>query len=362
MNLSVNNIPTIERFASKIGKCTRQLNQVALRELKSDRVRYTFPKATPEDLIRLTSPKIEDTYKRVTWTNPKDKKVYHILEENRSEKGIDVRILSSEGEFVKNATLQPKTVVIFDQFKNLGGLRNLLKFKLPNYPGHGEIAETYLRRANPFINIERLEHKQNLLEQIKYRGGLPLDLMTKRFEELNTKMINGHKVDYISISEGNMMDIIEYSKSPGEYQKQIVKDLGLGEEHNDLVQAFKSIKDNGSRIFVSSGNDTPSSINRLLAIDGVEGVGAFAHNGKVAPFSASRNSIFTQHYELGRFRGRVIEENGEKLGINITGLPGVDLPYNDKYKHLLRNIQGTSYSTPVRVGKISLNDMMEGIL
>ena len=56
------------------------------------------------------------------------------------------------------------------------------------------------------------------------------------------------------------------------------------------------------------------------------------------------------------------EENGKKIGINITGLPGTDLPYNKKKKHLLRFIQGTSYSTPIRVGKIALNDMMEGII
>ena len=39
------------------------------------------------------------------------------------KKGINIRILSSEGEFIKNATLEPKTIVIFDQFKNLGGIR-----------------------------------------------------------------------------------------------------------------------------------------------------------------------------------------------------------------------------------------------
>ena len=97
MNLSVNNIPPITRFSTEIGKTARRLNQLAIRDLKSEKIEYTFPKATAEDLKRLTSKKIEDTYKRVTWTNPKDGKVYHILEEDRSKEGGTVRRLAWEG-------------------------------------------------------------------------------------------------------------------------------------------------------------------------------------------------------------------------------------------------------------------------
>ncbi|MGN1152667.1 MAG: hypothetical protein ACI4S3_01430, partial [Candidatus Gastranaerophilaceae bacterium] len=137
--------------------------------------------------------------------------------------------------------------------------------------------------------------------------------------------------------------------------------IEISEFHKN-INAFQSILAKGCRIFVSSGNSGAATINRTLAIDGVEGVGALAKSGQVAKSSGSRNSIFTQHYEQWGFKGKVVEEDGKILGINITGQPGAELPYNKKYKHLIRPICGTSYSTPIRVGKIALNDMMEGIV
>lgn len=353
---------SIGRFVGKVGSCTRRLNQIAAKELKSRYQEPIFPKASAEDLKRLTSKDIKDTYKRVAWTNPKDGKLYHLLEESRDKKGVNIRILSSEGEFIKNATLQPKNIVIFDQFKTLSGIRNLLKFKFTKTPSHGEIVETYLKRANPFANVEHLEHKKNIFELLKYRGKLPLDLATKRFNELDSQIKSGKKIDYISLSETNMGDIGKYSKASGKYQNYIMQEYGLVEELNSLINAFKSILKKGTRIFISSGNEGETAVNKFLAVEGVEGVGAYNRLGRVAKSSSSRNSIFTQHYECGKFAGKVVEENGKKIGINITGLPGTDLPYNKKNKHLLRFIQGTSYSTPIRVGKIALNDMMEGII
>ena len=365
MNLSINKFRTIDVFANKAGKTARRLNQLAIKELKSEKIEYTYPKATVEDLKRLTSKKIEDTYKRVTWTNPNDGKVYHILEEGRNKEGINVRILSSEGEFIKNAILKPKTIVIFDQFKNMGGLRSLLKFKRDTYPSHGEIVETYLRRTNPFATIKRLEHKKNIFEQIKYRGTLPVSLTEKRFEELNKQLNKGKKADYISMSEVAVCDIGDFSRTSGNMQKVAIESNIIQKDFLNLSKIFKSIINKGSRIFMSASNELENpkqKVNAFLAIDGIEGVGSLARNGKIARDSASRNSIFTQHYEQRSFQGEIVEENGEILGINITGKPGAELPYNKKYKHLLRDIAGTSYSTPIRVGKISLNDMMKGIL
>ncbi len=365
MNLSINKFRTINVFENKAGKIAKRLNKAAIRELKTEKIEYTYPKATIEDLKRLTSKKLEDTYKRVTWTNPNDGKVYHLLEESRDKKGINIRILSSEGEFIKNATLEPKTIVIFDQFKNLGGIRSLLKFKRNNYPSHGEIVETYLRRTNPFATIKRLEHKKNIFEQLKYRGTLPISLTEKRFEELNKEMKNGKKVDYISMSEVAVCDIGDLSNTNGNMQKVAIESNIIEKDFKSLAQTFKSIIHKGSRIFMSASNEPinpKQKVNAFLAIDGVEGVGGLARNGKIATDSASRNAIFTQHYEQRTFQGTIVEENGEILGINITGKQGAELPYNKKYQHLLRPIGGTSYSTPIRVGKISLNDMMKGIL
>ena len=365
MNLSINNIKPIDTFTTKAGKVARRLNQLAIKELKSERIEYTYPKATVEDLKRLTSKKIEDTYKRVTWTNPNNGKVYHLLEESRDKKGINIRILSSEGEFIKNATLPNKTIVIFDQFKNLGGLRSLLKLKRNKYPSHGEIVETYLRRTNPFATIKRLEHKKNIFEQIKYRGSLPISLTEKRFEELNKQLNKGEKADYISISEVAVCDIGRFSNSNGNMQKVLIEENIIQKSFKPLSKIFKSIINKGSRIFMSASNEVENpkqKVNAFLAIDGVEGVGSLARNGKIAKDSASRKSIFTQHYEQRNFQGKIVEEDGKIIGITITGKPGAELPYNKKYQHLLRPIGGTSYSTPIRVGKVSLNDMMEGIL
>lgn len=368
MSLSLNGTADITKvFVGKIGRTARALNKVVVKELSRDKLEYSFPKATTEDLRRLTSKKIEDSYKRARWVNPKDGKVYHLLEEGRSKDGVNVRILSSEGEFVKNALLPNKTIVIFDQFKSLGVLKNLFKFKFHNNLSHGEIVETYLRRTNPFATIKRLGHKKNVFEMIKYKGDLPTKLMDKRFKELEKQIQNGENIDYISISEATMCNIGDFSKHNGEKQKRIIDKMFSG-----IMFATKNILNriskNGTRIFVSAGNEankTKEKVNYLLAIDGVEGVGSLTKLGNkviVAPNSASRNSVFTQHYEQRTFQGKLVKENDKIIGINITGQSGTDLPYNKKNKQLLRPITGTSYSTPIRVGKVSLNDMMEGIL
>lgn len=368
MSIGIKNRASIKVFSSNIGKMARKLNKQATRELASDKVVYTFPKATAEDLKRLTSKTLEDSYKRVRWVNPNDGKVYFILENGRSKKGISVRILSSEGEFIKNAKLQPKTVVVFDQFKNLGWLRSLLKGKFEPTVSHGEVVETFLRRTNPFVTVEHIEHKQNIFELLKYRGQLPQKLMNKRFEKLNKQMGRGHNVDYISISEVNVGDIGHLSKKQGHVQKAVIQQNAFKGPLAEMKDVFSSIVKKGTRIFASASNEPVNpqqKVNVMLAIDGVEGVGAIVKNPKgvrIAPDSASRNSMFTQHYEQKNYHGRVVEENGKILGINITGQPGVDVPYNKKNQSLLRPIAGTSFATPVRVAKIALNEMMKGIL
>ena len=368
MSIGVKNRASIKVFSNNIGKMARKLNKQATRELASDNVVYTFPKATAEDLKRLTSKTLEDSYKRVRWVNPNDGKVYFILENGRSKKGISVRILSSEGEFIKNAKLQPKTVVVFDQFKNLGWLRSLLKGKFEPTVSHGEIVETFLRRTNPFATIEHIEHKQNIFELLKYRGQLPQKLMNKRFEKLKKQIEKGHNVDYISISEVTVGDIGHLSKKQGHIQKSIIQQNAFKGPLAEMKDVFSSIVKKGTRIFASASNEPvkpQQKVNVMLAIDGVEGVGAIVKNPKgvrIAPDSASRNSMFTQHYEQKNYHGRIVEENGKILGINITGQPGVDVPYNKKNQSLLREISGTSFATPVRVAKIALNEMMKGIL
>ena len=330
------------KFADNIKKITGQLNKIAVREMKCEKLEYTFSKATPEDLRRLTSKSIKDSYKRVTWTNPKDNKVYHILEEGRKNGKVQVRILDKDGDFIKNAELEPKTIMIFDNFFSPRGFT------------HGEMMETFVKRFNPFANVERLEHKKGLFEAIKYRGELPLHLELKRFKELAQKMDKGKKVDYISISEATLVRPEEslMNKSGKEQQKCIAHSTDLIE----LRPVFEKILSKGTRILESAGNNSkyPAEfVNDRLAIEGVEGVGSLV-NGKIAKDSCSRNSVFTQHYEQRTFHATVTKDNNGKI---------VVMPVTWKNKHLAgRNVGGTSYSTPIRVAKLALNDMMEGIL
>ena len=338
------------RLSSAVQKTTKQLNKLAIQGTKSDRMVYTFSKATPEDLRRLTSKSIEDSYKRVTWTNPKDSKVYHILEESRNNGKVQVRILDKDGEFVKNAELTPKNIVIFDNFFSPRGIT------------HGEMMEVFVKRFNPFANVERLEHKKGWIENIRYRGRLPMHLELKRFRELEKAMQDGKKVDYISVSEANLLNGEDIIRQTGANQKGYI---AMSPDILAIRPVFENIMKRGTRIFEAAGNDSqyaPILISDRLAIDGVEGVGSL-YKGKIAKDSCSRNSVFTQHYEKRDYLCRFVKDNnGKVMGVNVTGLSGVDMPINFKTKKMTGMRGGTSYATPVRVAKISLNDMMEGIL
>lgn len=340
------------RFATPNGKITRALNKLAIDSTRNlaDGMTYTFLKATPADLQRLTSKSIKDSYKRVTWTNPKDSKVYHLLEEGRNNGKVQVRILDKDGAFVKNAELEPKTIVIFDNFFS------------PRSVTHGELMETFIKRFNPFANVERLEHKKGLIENIRYKGQLPYELEEKRFNELLTQMENGKKVDYISSSVISVFNMEKLAGKSGEVQQQY---LSYSPSLLKIRPIFEKILAKGTRILEASGNDTKNAktvVSDRLAIKGVEGVGSL-REGKVAFDSCSRNSIFTQHYEQRDYFPRLSKDkNGKILGLNVTGLSGTDLPLNWRTKKIREHIGGTSYATPVRTAKLALNDMMEGIL
>lgn len=329
----------------------KKLNKMAIQESRGEKLTYTYSKATPKDLTRLTSASVKDSYKRVTWTNPKDNKVYHILEEGRNNGKIQVRILDKDGAFIKNAELEPLNIVVFDTFYSPRGIT------------HGEMMETFIKRHNPFANVERLEHKKGLLELIKYRGELPMHLETKRFKELERQMEKGKKVDYISISEVNLVDASDVAGKNSEIQKNYV---GLSPYLQEIKPIFEKILSKGTRIFEAAGNDMNSAKNLVsdrLSIEGIEGVGSLKR-GKIAKDSCSRNAIFTQHYEERNYCGRLSkDENGDIVGINVTGLPGTDLEITRKTKNLIgRKFGGTSYATPVRVAKEALNDMLSKVI
>ena len=398
----------LPRFSSPEMVMARTLNKIAIKGTKAQKV-FNYPKATPQDLKRLTSNTLKDSYSRVTWTNPKDGKIYHILKESELPDGnIAIRILNEDGSFLKNASIKPKKIIVIDDFE---------QNKMSIYGiSHGEIVTTFLRRNNPFAQIETIN------------TGLA-DTMNpeffKPFKQILQRIKNGEKIDYISCSKGAIC------YSTGKNMRGKVPQF----------QPITDVADSGTRVLFASGNsiDNPTGTANqvLLLADKIEGVGSLSpQTHKLSNFSSSRNSFFTQHYEVGEHYIRPTE-----YGANITGLPGTDIVINNpKYKQevenniligknkervdkLLEKIKaeikevqqkrvglmrgridfnelrkleqrqntleqrrvklvrlmgstslengkyeatekffGTSFSTPIRTAKLALNDMMEGIL
>ena len=80
----------LPRFCTAEMKQAREMNKIASRQIKSP-ITSNFSKATAEDLRRLTSTSIEDSYSRVQWTNPKDGKIYNLLKQGETEDGKNPR-------------------------------------------------------------------------------------------------------------------------------------------------------------------------------------------------------------------------------------------------------------------------------
>lgn len=398
----------LPRFSSPEMVLARTLNKIAIKGTKVPKT-FTFPEATPQDLKRLTSNTIVDSYSKVTWTNPKDGKVYHILKESElSDGNIAIRILNEDGSFLKNASIKPKRIIVIDDFEqNKSSIYGL---------SHGEIVTTFLRRHNPFAQVETIN--------TGYADSMCPEFF-EPFKQILQRIKQGEKIDYISCSKGAIC------YSTGKNMRGKIPQF----------QPITDVADSGTRVLFASGNslDNPKGTANqvLLLADKVEGVGSLSPQiGRLSDFSSARNSFFTQHYEVGEHYIRPTE-----YGANITGLSGTDLVItNPKYKQEVENniligktkervdklvekikaeikeVQqkriglmrgridfnelrqleqrentleqrriklvrligstplengkyeatekffGTSFSTPIRTAKLALNDMMEGIL
>ncbi len=295
----------LPRFSSPEMVMARTLNKIAIKGTKAPKT-FTFPKATPQDLKRLTSNTIADSYSRVTWTNPKDGKIYHILKESELTDGnIAVRILNEDGLFLKNASIKPKRIIVIDDFEqNKSSIYGL---------SHGEIVTTFLRRHNPFAQVETIN------------TGYADSMSPKFFEpfkQILQRIKNGEKFDYISCSKG----AICYSTNKNMRGKI------------PQFQPITDVANSGTRVLFASGNslDNPKGTANqvLLLADKIEGVGSLSpRTHKLSDFSSARNSFFTQHYEVGEHYVRPTE-----YGANITGLSGTDLVItNPKYKQEVEN-------------------------
>ena len=87
----------LPRFCTTEMQTARELNKIASRQIKSSGAVPKYTKAVAEDLRRLTSETIEDSYSRVRWVNPKDGKVYNLLKQGQTDDvKVIVRILDEE--------------------------------------------------------------------------------------------------------------------------------------------------------------------------------------------------------------------------------------------------------------------------
>ena len=285
----------LPRFSSPEMIMARTLNKIAIRQTRTGKI-FTYPKANVQDLQRLTSETLEASYGRVSWTNPKDGKIYHLLKE--SDLGDDkilVRILNEDGSFLKNAEIMPQKIILVDDFETVDGFYGLT---------HGEMTSTYLRRHNPFAKIETINIGYSSPQDKRY-----LDA----YKQILERIENGEKIDYVSCSLGSIC----YST------KRCTIFNPLPE-----LQIFSEIANKGTRVLFASGNskDAAQTTNQVLLVSKkAEGVGSISpKTHRLSEFSASRNSQFTQHYEVGEYHIRPTA-----YGANITGLAGTDIIIND---------------------------------
>ena len=300
----------LPRFSSVEMQQARMMNKIAIRQIKTP-VNRKYEKATVQDYKRLTSEAIEDTYSRVEWTNPKDGKTYNLIKQGMTDDGkIKVRILDAEGAFIKEAELTPKNIIILDNFQEQTRFFDL---------SHGDLVSVYARRYNPFANY------------IKIQKDLTSPDLHADINAVKEAIKREGKADYISFSysvnvKGAEPHKVKISRLPDRMQKLIKQDSSR----------LDNIKD--ARILCSAGNSNSQESAKnitnhlLVSQERIEGVGALSNSGKIADFSASRNSEITQHYELGEFVPRLTP-----YGINVTGLKGTDIEINPKlfeaYRH-----------------------------
>ncbi len=307
----------LPRFCTLEMQEARRMNKIAVRQAKSQGIDRTYPNATPQDLKRLTSETIEDSYSRVEWTNPKDGKVYNLLKQGETKDGkVVVRILDEHGAFVKEANITPKIHVLIDdtapgvfaeQYKNSydSYITEFLKMS------HFDLIQMGAKRANPFEKTILYDVRTSCIDgkyDVDKRG---IEIYKEIIKDIDNKKMSPY---IISMSRG--VDY-KFSESLSEFSLQ---------EHKSFKNFVSELQKSGIRILVSAGNSGKNSQSIELLNTGAEGVGALQH-GKIASYSASRNSKFTQHYEESALNTTV-----DELGnVNITGIPGTDFSLKNNF-------------------------------
>ena len=378
----------LPRFCSVEMKQARQMNKIASSQIKAP-VSSSFNKTNAEDLRRLTSETIEDSYSRVQWTNPKDGKLYNLLKQGETEDGkVLVRILDQDGAFIKEAEIVPKEIAIIDNsyksaFELPYGIDNISLPAELNELSHSKAVEILAKRNNPFARYTTFEIGSN-------RGSSRID--TDKLINHLKNLQQGKKFDYVNCSIGS--ETFDVTEACEPIYKKVCAEV-------DKLHSLR-----GTRVLFAGGNSDGGPFHRkavnryLLNSNTAEGVGSLNKRGTISEFSSSKNSKFCQHYEQGELLATQTSD-----GINISGQPGTDIVFSEKnpfvgmklrdilkvcdekpemWKYIQKlgfasggenkddiaylvfsgkiRVDGTSFATPIRTAKLALNDMMQGVL
>ncbi|MGD9580706.1 MAG: hypothetical protein AB7V50_04995 [Vampirovibrionia bacterium] len=226
---------------------------------------------------------------------------------------------------------------------------------------HGEVAEVYIKAYCPNVKIKRLDI------------GTPGDPENIDMAKMNGALhyINDNHNDFstVNLSGGYLIPIENLQKNiPASMQPEggITRD-NIHESEKEILtylkqsnpQAFDNavgmyhITKQGINIYTAAGNDK-NWYNAFGAVPGVEQVGGNWPSGAIASDSAEHSDI--QSYEQFGFKSVLIsDKNGKPIGYDINMDNKADVPIektSSKGKSKGGSyILGTSFSTPVHVGK-----------
>ena len=323
----------LPRFISTEMKQARQMNRIASQQLRTP-ISREFPKATSDDLIRLTDTSYEASNLRAIYTNPKDGKVYHLLSEGRTESGMArVRILDADGAFVRTAELKPKKIVILDSFTGQHRLGMTSSDQLINV-SHGTQVELAARRTNPFANIEVIDIRRDGTRNGYLNLADELKILQRRIDA-------GENIDIVSLSIGQPISKNSLPELLGRINATELQMKTTNILNNNNVYArfplgeFASRNKGKVRVIQSSGNWGKDKINADLCYPEIEGVGALGTSGKVSGISASRSSLYTQHYEQGIFPYKATPH-----GLSIFNGTSTDIPLRPEVRNLVTRYLG----------------------
>lgn len=330
-----------------------RLDKIAKKELKNPRITFNYPKAAPEDLKKLTSNTIEDSYNRAVWINPKDEKIYNIIGQGKTKDGkIRLRILDKDGQFVKETELTRPKIIILDDMVNKQSQGNGLMLS------HGECVEAIAKRTFPFCDYEVINTAKD---------GSPFKRLKEKLTEIYNRIQEGEKIDFVSISTSYEIESLKRQETPSDINSLLKKQLAECREYLEILASghpaldgiqglLRKLSEHNCRVFIGAGNSGEKFVNVHLIDSGAIGVGALNRDGNLREFSASR--LFTKVNERGVYPIKVT-----KYGINITDLPGTDLKkpaYLPSCEDELNigQISGTSFATPVAAALCAAEKMM----